>query len=162
KSWRGADFPNAPYAFAFVEAFVKDVVLADVAFRPMAAAASDVVTTFDGELTDPIAAFAFHCAVFERKSQVHLMATGTQRLQEETRPRTARKVRIGFEHRDLAEEPQRTILGTRQTLRDDFFRGFQSVGQFLRIFAPGLRQVWPATDAAANEGSDLLDQIAGL
>src|SRR5262249_38595549 len=93
----GGDLPHAPDALALVEALVKDVVLADVALRPVALAAGHLVTAADHELADPVAAFAGQGAVAEVQAQLHEMAAGHRRLQEETGPRPAREARVGFQ-----------------------------------------------------------------
>ena len=52
------DLPGAPDASALVEALVIDIVLADVALRPVTPAILHGVGTTDGEGADPVAALA--------------------------------------------------------------------------------------------------------
>src|SRR5207245_1362799 len=87
----------APDAFAFVEAVVENVVLAEVALGPMAMSGSNFVAAADREFADPIAALAGHDAVLKSQVQLHAVLAGNLRLEEEAGPGPAGIVRVGFE-----------------------------------------------------------------
>src|SRR5207249_2548157 len=93
----GGDLPCPPDAFAFVEALVEDIVLAEIAFAPVAPAVFGGVAPAQHERADPVAAFSRDGAVAKGQTQFHQVPPRNERLQEEAGPRAAREAGIGFD-----------------------------------------------------------------
>src|SRR5262249_40762998 len=92
----GWNLPHAPDAFALVVALVEHVVLAEIAFGPVALAGIEEILAAEQEFAHPVAPFGLNLALGKGDVQLHQVAAGDFLLQEEARPRAAWEAGVGF------------------------------------------------------------------